>query len=36
MESYQAKTLFMIKQVQNVQEQGPKFKRWLTFCKKHK
>jgi len=32
MESHQAKGLFMTKRVQNIQEQGPKPKRWLIFC----
>ena len=36
MESYLAKTLTMMKQVQLVQEQGPKPRRWLIFCKKFK
>jgi len=36
MESYLAQTLTMMKQVQLVQEQGPKWRRWLTFCKKAK
>jgi len=36
MESYQTKTLIMMNQSQNVQEQGPKWRRWLTFCKKIK
>jgi len=30
-ESYLAKAKFMFNQVQNVQEQGPKCKGWLTF-----
>jgi len=36
MESYQAKTLTTLNQSQNIQEQGPKWRRWLTFCKKIK
>jgi len=36
MESYQAKTLVMINQVQNIQEEGAKSRKWLSFCKKHK
>jgi len=36
MEYYQAKTLTMLNQSQNVQEQRPKWRRWLTFCEKMK
>ena len=36
MESYLAKALIKVKQVQLVQEQGPKPRRWLTFGKKLK
>jgi len=36
MESYLAKTMTMKNQVQLFQEQGPKWRRWLTFCKKIK
>jgi len=36
MESYLAKTFTKMKQVQLVQEQGPKWRRWLIFCKKFK
>jgi len=36
MKSYQAKTLTMHNQVQLIQEQGPEWIRWLTFCKKTK